>query len=457
MTLVNVSTCPPADQFGYRSANWSNRIEGTGGTLSRIWHVNSTHLGGGVSEILIGIQRAGDVDGISHQRFVTSTEPDVFQITKRLHHRLHGVDAGDLPDDSEHKAYLAYGHSNARRLLDRLQERDLVILHDPQTLPMAPVLAAAGAKVVWRCHIGTLASNAVSRDTWSYLKQFWPPELTLVFTDEALIPDAAAAMRVRIIAPSIDLNAPKNRFLPDSTVRDTLASIGLGPGPATSTTTEVISDEPLDADPIVLQVSRWDPLKDMPGVLRAFADSSLPNRSRLVLCGPSPAGISDDPEAAKVLAEVLKIRDELPVPLRRRVHLVCPDVSDEAGNARVVNALQRRATVVTQKSLQEGFGLTVTEAMAKARPVVASRVGGIPRQIEHRVTGLLLDDPTDTATFSMLVASLIDQPNLARTLGVAAAERVAAKFTTAREMAEHHAMYHELCTPGPGTGGEQTQ
>ncbi len=422
--------------------------------MSRIWHVNSTRIGGGVSEILNGIQRLSDADDISHHRFVTSTEPEVFRITKRIHHRLHGVYAGDLPDESEHKAYMSYGQHNAQRLLGELQEHDLVILHDPQTLPMAPILTAAGVNVVWRCHIGTTASNDVSRDTWSYLEQFWSPELTLVFTDETLVPDAAAALRVRIIPPSIDLGAPKNAFLPDSAVRETLAEIGLGAAPATNSTTQVISEEPIDGDPVVLQVSRWDPLKDMEGVLRAFVDSSLPGRCRLVLCGPSPAGVSDDPEAAQVLADVRNAVDELPKSLRRRVHLVCPDVSDEAGNARVVNALQRRATVVVQKSHQEGFGLTVTEAMAKARPVVASRVGGIPRQIVHEVSGLLLDDPTDNTTFTTLVASLIDQPSYARALGTAAAEQVAAKFTTAREVDDHRALYREVCSATLRVEGE---
>lgn len=420
--------------------------------MSRIWHVNSTRIGGGVSEILFGIQRVSNMDDICHSRFVTSTEPEVFRITKRLHHRLHGVCAGDLPDDAEHQMYVSYGQRNAQRLLGSLAESDLVILHDPQTLPMAPMLTAAGANVVWRCHIGTRVSNTVSRDTWSYLEQFWSPELTLVFTDESLVPEAADSMRVRIIAPSIDLAAPKNTFLPDSVVQETLTEIGLTDTPATSSTIKVISEEPINGDPVVLQVSRWDPLKDMAGVLRAFVDSSLPKRSRLILCGPSPAGVADDPEAAEVLADVRSTLDDLPSSLRRRVHLVCPDLSDEAGNARVVNALQRRATVVVQKSYQEGFGLTVTEAMAKARPVVASRVGGIPRQIVHQVSGLLLDDPADTATFTSLVSSVIDEPDYARTLGTAAAARVAAKFTTAREAADHRALYHELCTPGLASG-----
>ncbi len=371
------------------------------------------------------------------RRFIASADSFVFSVTKRIHHRLHGHPRGELPDPAEHAAYVCWAEQNAERLTRQASRSDLIVLHDPQTLPMAPLLLNAGFRVAWRCHIGTSSANATSRSTWLYLSQFWAKELILVFSDPALVPDEAAGHQREIIQPSIDPNALKNIPLSDAAVRDILASTEL----------------PQDGDPVILQVSRWDPLKDMVGVLQAFSDSALPRAARLVLCGPSPNSIVDDPEAATVLAEVMRCREELPRAVARRVHLVCPVLADTVGNAKLINALQRRATVVTQKSLQEGFGLTITEAMWKSRPVVASRVGGIPSQITHNQTGLLVDDPHDRSEFVRLVIRLLDRPDQAVALGRAAARWVAERFTVTREAADHQRLYRQLAQSGRCSGG----
>jgi trehalose synthase len=417
-----------------------------------VWHVNTTEKGGGVAEILTALQRAGDTADFRHRRFVTSGDPAVFGVTKRLHHRLHGVDRGPLPDPTEHIALLAFAETNARRLLRLVRPVDLIVLHDPQTLAMAPHLAAAGVPLAWRCHIGTAASNEVSATTWDYLSRFWPREITLVFSVPQEVPLQAARHRVVIIAPSIDLNARKNRPLRGDEVRRILSGAGLtGTAVPSASSTAMISDTAIGDDPMLLQVSRWDPLKDMAGILRAFAESALTRRAHLVLCGPSPAGVADDPDAAEVLEDVVARRAALPTAVRRKVHLACPDLGDEIGNALLVNALQTRAEVVIQKSLQEGFGLTVTEAMVKSCAVVASGVGGISSQIVSGRSGVLLNDPHDLIGLAAVVQDLLENPGRREALGRAARERVLEHFTLARETADHHRLYRMMLgEPGAG-------
>lgn len=406
--------------------------------------------------MVTALQRISHVGEIRHERFITSGDPAVFAITKRLHHRLHGVVGGELPNPREHSIYLRYAAENAERLAHTADPSDQIVLHDPQTAPMAPILVEHGRRVAWRCHIGTTISNTVTRTTWDYLSQFWPDGLLLIFSARSLVPPQASDRRVMIIAPSIDPTSPKNVRMSKADVRGILASAGLMQGRAAAvrrgSQPRIESDGPINTDPVVVQISRWDPLKDMIGVLTAFADSELGNAAHLVLCGPSPEGIADDPEALGVLDAVLHRRDELTSSVRRRIHIVCPSLDDELANAQLINALQRRASVVVQKSLQEGFGLTVTEAMWKARPVVASRVGGIPSQLTHRRTGLLLDDPNDLAGFATLVASLLARPGFASSLGSAAAKRVTLHFTTAREAADHYRL-SQLLERGSSTCG----
>lgn len=410
--------------------------------MTRLWHVNTARQGGGVAEILDALTAQNQPGSLEHRRFVTTGGGQLFQATKRLHHRLHGVDRGPLPDAEEHAAFEEFGVENAKRFLEQIEDGDAVLLHDPQTLPMASVIRAAGIHVTWRCHIGTPFANQVRDETWDYLSRFWPSDVDLIFSDASMVPPHAAGHRVDVIAPSIDPTAEKNRPMPVSEVARILAAAGLdGPGAGVSSAVEAYSEGAPGADPIVVQVSRWDPLKDMGGVLRAFADSDLVELAHLVLCGPSPSGIADDPEAGTILADVVAQWEALPAPIRRRVHLLCPDLADQQGNARLVNALQRRASVVVQRSVQEGFGLTVTEAMLKGRPIVASRVGGIPAQITHGETGLLLDDPGDDEQFTGLVSRLLTDPVEAARLGDAAAVRAGEHFTTAREAADHERIF----------------
>jgi trehalose synthase len=210
---------------------------------------------------------------------------------------------------------------------------------------------------------------------------------------------------------------------------------------------EVLSAGPLpgfDA-PLVVQVSRWDRLKDHMGVMLGFAEHVAPvPEAHLILAGPTVHSVADDPEGAEVLNEVEEAWRRLPYARRNRVHLVCVPMADIEENAAIINALQRRATVVTQKSIMEGFGLTVAEAMWKSRPLVASAVGGIQDQIEDGVTGFLLDDPHDLAQFGVRTVQLLNDPELAARMGVRGREEVRRHFLANRHALQYVGLFASL-------------
>jgi trehalose synthase len=206
-------------------------------------------------------------------------------------------------------------------------------------------------------------------------------------------------------------------------------------------------------DRYVLQVSRWDSLKDPIGVIEGFANHIAPHTdAHLVYAGPDVTAVADDPEGAEVYALARARREALPPAGRDRVHLALLPMEDFDENAVIVNALQRDADVVVQKSLAEGFGLTVAEAMWKHRPVVASRIGGIQDQIEHGVSGLLLDDPSDLAAYGAAVLELLADPARAAAMGDAAHERVRDRFLGTHSLLDYLALFERLLdpsTPGP--------
>jgi trehalose synthase len=203
-------------------------------------------------------------------------------------------------------------------------------------------------------------------------------------------------------------------------------------------------------DRYVLQVSRWDALKDPHGVIIGFAEHIAPcTDAHLVYAGPAVAAVSDDPEGAAVFKHAHEQWIALPERLRARIHLVLLPMDDPEENAAMVNALQRSADVVVQKSLAEGFGLTVAEAMWKSRPVVASRLGGIQDQIEDGVSGLLLDDPRDLPAFGHAVNGLLNDATAAAAMGSAATERVRGHFLAPHSLLAYFDLLCELLRPRP--------
>jgi trehalose synthase len=206
------------------------------------------------------------------------------------------------------------------------------------------------------------------------------------------------------------------------------------------------SEPPPPDAPLVVQVSRWDRLKDMAGVLAAFADYVAPANPKvhLMLVGPNVSGVSDDPEGAAVLVACRAARAALPDPVRERCHLACVPMDDADENAIMINAVQRHAAVVVQKSLFEGFGLTVSEALWKSRPVLASAVGGIQDQIVDGRDGLLLPDPRDFVAFAQRLQLLLDDPSLGRRMGRSGHERVRDHFLGNRSLIQYVALFGDL-------------
>jgi trehalose synthase len=213
----------------------------------------------------------------------------------------------------------------------------------------------------------------------------------------------------------------------------------------------LIEDGRLSAGvPIVVQVSRWDVLKDPVGVIRGFAEHVPPDSgAHLVYAGPAVDSVSDDPEGERVLRDAIAARTALPAEPRSRVHLASLPMDDPEENATIVNALQRHASIIVQKSLAEGFGLTVAEAMWKARPVVAARIGGIQEQIEHGESGVLLDDPLDLAAYGAAVADLLADPAHAERLGRNARERVRDRFLSVRSLLDYIALIRDVMARAP--------
>ncbi|MGC4757630.1 glycosyltransferase [Micromonospora trifolii] len=387
-------------------------------------HVNATATGGGVSELIGGLLRHQDAGWA-----VIAGAPDFYQVTKYLHMLLHGrSDPGRLEDPQLMRAYRDTLAPQVEWFARHLVPGDVAVLHDPQTLGLAPGLKALGVRVVWHCHIGAVV--APERGPGAVWRAF-RKELAAVDAVVTTLPEFAppGVREVFVIPPAVDPAAPKNRELTGEEVAAVLARIGLTSDGATPGVT-VTQEAPLPAGSrVVLQVSRWDPLKDMPGVVRCAV--RLPADVHLVLAGTDPTDIPDDPDGQAVLAEVRELLRELPEADRARVHLVNISLRLPELNALVVNALQRRADVVLQKSLEEGFGLTVTEAMVKGRAVVASAVGGLRQQILDGHNGVLVD-PTDLDAVRAALTGLLDDAQLRRELGERARKVVLERYTMPR-------------------------
>lgn len=413
-----------------------------------VWHVNATASGGGVAELLHTLLAYANGAEVQNRWLVLDADSDFFAITKRLHNLLHGEpgDGGPLggPERAHYRAVLA---DNAAALTARVSPGDIVVLHDPQTAGLIRHVRAP-SPVVWRCHVGRDTPNESTDLAWEFLREFVVDADACVFSRKEYAPDWLDPARLWVIAPSIDPFSAKNLDLAPADARDVLVRAGLLEQPRGSgvgndaprrTGPEIatVSGGPLSArDRFVVQVSRWDRLKDMTGVMTGFGllDDEALKDVHLVLAGPQASGVADDPEGAQVLAECERLWRGLPAGARERVHLATLPMGDARENALIVNSLQRLADVVVQKSLVEGFGLTVTEAMWKGRPVVATRVGGIQDQITHGVDGLLIDDPQDLPAFAATLRTVLTDPPMAERLGRAARERVLVEYVGDRHL-----------------------
>jgi trehalose synthase len=399
--------------------------------------VNSTAVGGGVAEMLNVLLPYARAAGVDARWLVIEGDPEFFSITKRLHNHLYGTpgDGGPLgPAEADHLR--AVNEANAAELAAVSRRDDVLVLHDPQPAGVAASAKARGLPVVWRCHVGIDTTNEYSELGWDFLRPFLEPFVDqYVFTRAEFAPGWIPRERLWAIPPSIDPFNAKNQDLDAPVVHAILSAIGLVRGPVDGPVPYTRNDGSMgrvehfadvyrtgpspDPDmPLVVQVSRWDHMKDMAGVMADFAEFVVHDHdAHLALVGPAVSRVADDPEGALVLEECWHAWIELPHAARARIQLVCLPMVDPEENAIMVNALQRHAAVVVQKSLAEGFGLTVTEAMYKSCPIIATNVGGIADQIRHEQNGLLVDDPTDAASFEAALDRLLGDRAFAARLG----------------------------------------
>lgn len=375
----------------------AERLEGRS-----VQNINSTSVGGGVAEILLRMLPLLQDLGVRARWDVIKGNERFFLITKKMHNALHGVPEQFSPEDWEF--FLEVNRQNVDVLADKA---DIVFIHDPQPIALVENKKRNGGSWIWRCHIDFTAPLPA---VWSFLKKFIGAYDAAVFSAPAF--SRQLAIQQVLVSPSIDPLSDKNKDLTEEEVGAVCARFNL------------------DRErPIVTQISRFDYLKDPLGVIRAYKLVKEYIDCQLVLAG---GGATDDPEGMKVLEEVRAEADKDP----DIFVLFLPPASDLE-----INALQRASTVILQKSLREGFGLTVSEALWKAKPVIASAVGGIPLQIAHKHSGILTHSIEGTAYW---IKQLLNEPEYARRLGANGREHVRNNFLITRHIRDYLLLFLSL-------------
>ncbi len=365
---------------------------------ARVAHVNSTRYGGGVAEILQKLIPLKQALGLDVSWEVITGDAAFYDCTKSFHNALQG-DRIDIP---EHLLahYEATNARNAEGLRERLQDADFVFIHDPQPAPLLALCPDRKGKWVWRCHIDL---SHPYRKVWRYLQRWVVPYDASIFS----LPEFSKELPhpQYLVPPSIDPLSDKNRELTTREVQATLDALGIDP-----------------SIPLVVQVSRFDRFKDPVGVIQAHKIAKKMTPVQLVLAGGEA---TDDPEGAQVLAEVREAAGDDP---SIHVLLLPPDAHV------TINALQRGADIVMQKSLKEGFGLTVAEAMWKGKPVIGGDTGGIRLQVVDHLTGFLVSTPEGAA---LRTRYLLHRRDLLEGIGERARRHIWENFLVTRHLRDY--------------------
>jgi len=361
----------------------------------RLQHINSTSVGGGVAEILTQMVPLFRDLGIDTTWDVIKGNQAFFAVTKAFHNALHGGE-----ESITEEMFEVFRVTTAMNLADLNTFGDVVVVHDPQPAGLIAKQPEVGGRWFWRCHIDVSTPDP---RVWGFLRDYVARYDASIFS----MPDFAQQLTIPqfMVTPSIDPLSDKNRNLPDNEVR------------------AVVEDHGLDPDrPILTQISRFDRLKDPLGVLRAYRMVRRRHDCQLLLAG---GGATDDPEGEEVLREVRDAAGNDP-----DIHVLeLPPFSDLA-----INALVRGSTIVMQKSIKEGFGLTVTEALWKRKPVIGGAVGGIRLQLLNGVTGFLVHSPEGAANRAV---ELLGDPELRAAVGAAGHEHVKENFLTTRHIRDY--------------------
>lgn len=368
----------------------------------KIVHVNSTRTGGGVAEILHKLIPLMRELGLDASWEVISGEEDFFQCTKSIHNGLQGQAV--FIKDRLWEAYQRINQDNAERLREQLESADIVFIHDPQPAPLLGLCPNRKGKWIWRCHIDLSHPH---RPVWRKLREFVTDYDASVFSLASFAQPLPHPQY--LIPPSIDPLSDKNVELSQDEINATYQQFGIDP-----------------ERPLISQISRFDRFKDPLGVLQSYRLSKrfIPTL-QLVLAGGSA---TDDPEGASVLQEIRDAANNDP-----DVHIL--DLPPDAH--RTINALQRASDIVLQKSVREGFGLTVTEAMWKHKPVIGGDTGGIRLQVVNYHTGFLVNSPEGAA---LRIRYLFHRPDELKSMGTQAHDFVRDNFLLTRHLREHLAL-----------------
>jgi len=370
-----------------------------------IQNINSTYVGGGVAEILDHLVPLVNQIGVDMRWDVIQGNNEFFSVTKKFHNAIHGIKETITSDELE--LFMETTRQNVRQL--KLYG-DIIFVHDPQPVALIDEKKRIGHKWAWRCHIDV---SSPDETIWNFLQNFVIKYDAAVFS----APNFARQLSIPpyLISPSIDPLSDKNKELSPEVINSVLVRYNLK------------SDKP-----IVLQVSRFDRLKDPLGVIKAFEMVRKNIDCQLVLAGGTA---TDDPESEEVLKEVQDRASGNP-----DIHvLLIPSGSDIE-----INALQRAATVILQKSIKEGFGLTVSEALWKKKPVIASGIGGITLQVKHKFTGLLCHS-VEGASYSL--KQLLTNKEYARWLGENGHQHVKQNFLLTRHVRDYLLLFLSLYFP----------
>ena len=367
-----------------------------------VQNINSTYVGGGVAEILSRMVPLLVQLGLNATWDVIKGDTDFFQVTKKFHNALHNRQETITQED-----FSLFLETTRKNIAAAELKGDIIFVHDPQPLGLIGLKKDAEKKWIWRCHIDVSNPN---REVWDFLNSFVTKYDAAVFSAPAFARELP--IRQFLISPSIDPLSDKNKELPHSVIDTVMNKYKI----------------PRDK-PIITQISRFDYLKDPLGVIQAFDMVRKSTNCRLVFAGGTA---TDDPESQQVLDEVKERAGNNP-----DIHiLLIPPGSDIE-----INALQRASTVIVQKSHREGFGLTVTEALWKAKPVVASAVGGISLQVKNKLTGLLSYGIEGTAYD---IKQLLANPDYARKLGENGREHVKYNFLITRHLRDYLLLFLSL-------------
>lgn len=417
--------------------------------VQRVIHVNTSASGGGVAEVLRNVVSELRQKRNAHHWpmdwcwAVMSADERFYAFTKLLHHYFHDrcdtkqpVDLLQQEDVANYRDTTAAG---AEVLLDSVTVGDVVVLHDPQVLGMAEHLKRRGIHVVWQLHIGSRVDQRRARaEAWRWARNYLPWVDILLITDvEYVHGDDQHSYMLRQVAPAIDPTNDKNRRIPVVSSRAIWDGIFTNDVLSTRWESSALEIE----SRYVCQISRWDPLKGMIGTMQIVHD--LPRDVHILLAGPHPGEVLDDPEGRDELCRAIYSWEQLPIQQRDRVHLLALKSTDRSANALAVNVLQSNAAVIVQNSLEEGFGLTVTEAMWKQRPVVATRVGGIPQQVLDGVNGRLVPAGSQIE-LTTAVNGILSDRRMALAFGAEAHLSVNKKYTIAHLANFYRELVEEL-------------